>query len=88
VAEIKKTVFLFLSDDSVTADVIINESSANIDLLNEVYVDGCPDETEKRSDDGDNDLDGEVKGRLTVTGRATSRALKMLESIVDPEHVE
>jgi hypothetical protein len=46
VAEIKKTVFLFLSDDSVAADVIINESSANIDLLNEVYVDGCPDETE------------------------------------------
>jgi hypothetical protein len=46
VAEIKKTVFLFLGDDSVTADVLIDVSGANVDLLNEVYVDGCPDETE------------------------------------------
>lgn len=87
-AEIQKTVFLFLSDDCVTADVIVNKSSANIDLLNEVDVDGCPDETEQCGDNSDNDLDREVESRLTAAGRATCCGLKMLQSIVDPEHVE
>lgn len=87
-AEVKQTFLLLLSDYSVTANVVVNKSSAYIDFLHKVDVDGSPYETQQAADNSHNDFKGEVEWRSTATVEAGGCGLEMLESVVDPEHDE
>jgi hypothetical protein len=86
VAEVEQTVLLFLSNHSVTADIVVNKSSAHVDLLHKVDVDGSPDETQQAANNSHNNFKGEVEGRSAAAVEATSVSLEVLEPIVDPEH--